>query len=755
MSTTYYDQAGRRRTSAIPVPIDQHGQVTGAQYRCRKCKATKWVSPQTAQRGAPVCDNDALRMIPAPITGPAALPWSSIGGSVSGQLKAVWVGAAVGAVGAGAASAHVPPVVAVLAAVPAGVITARVVQRGLTSRAKKRGHLADDDQGHRRRTVIARYARQAGIYAGLAVVWVALAAAVGVDTTTTGGKTAWTVFVALWAAAAATWWRRLRQTARRRPEPAPDTDLLVAGAADVPMHPDEAQTRRVWDTILAAPKNQARPDRGGRLAGTRLEDWHPVTGGWAATAVGPDGAYTADTFVGARSSIASAYRMKTSMITVIPDTEDENRALVLAQRSSPIRDVIIWPGPDTIDAQAGTGPAAVYADGETSGFELYRRGWGCPHVGVFGTTGSGKSEFLNQLFTLDRWMATTDPATGERRGLVASFLIDPQQGQSFAPFLDDLAGPVAATIDEAKTLVAALAAEMLRRNVYLTRHVKTWDEKRQIWRTGRKWWDPTVDGPILTLTIDEAHAYLADREFTHLLTAAGRMWRKCGGQIRVATHTPLLADLGGSMALRDMLTGGYVAVFRTANSLSGPVAFNGRLPVDPRTIPAQPGSCYILTGAQPKPMLARAMWVPDYYDWVRDERNEPIGYPAELPPETLSAFGPEYAAWVAASRAGELFIPSQRTAAPAPVEAPATCVSRVLQVLAAAAAPMDMAQLDEQLRQSGAAYTVRTVRDALKQLRTAGKVLTVDSRHELTAAAREELSAADSAAGVDGLSDVS
>ena len=49
-----------------------------------------------------------------------------------------------------------------------------------------------------------------------------------------------------------------------------------------------------------------------------------------------------------------------------------------------------------------------------------------------------------------------------------------------------------------------------------------------------------VDGPILTLNVDEAHGFLADKPFAALVTAGARMYRKCRMPIRLVTHTPLL-----------------------------------------------------------------------------------------------------------------------------------------------------------------------------------------------------------------------
>jgi hypothetical protein len=188
-----------------------------------------------------------------------------------------------------------------------------------------------------------------------------------------------------------------------------------------------------------------------------------------------------------------------------------------------------------------------------------------------------------------------------------------------------------------------------------------------------------------------------------------------------------------------MLTGGLVIICRTADALTGPTAFNGRLPADPRAIPDVPGSCYILSGLAPKPMLARMMWDPDYYDWVRDDDDSPIGYPAPLPPETLAAFGPDYAAWVrhAADPDAGPYIPAQTRAAP--VEPPTVCVDAVRLVLAHGAMDMqqsmDMEAIDAKFRERGLTYSVRTIREALKKLREAGEVHSADGRHELTQSA--------------------
>lgn len=741
-SRTYFDEQGRRHTARILVPVNQMGELNGQPFKCRKCSEPFFLALNV--KGIPVCDIHDLKMAPLSLKSPPLLPYRAIWDVCEKPLRPVWALPGMAAVGQAVDAGNVPAL-AIAGAVPlAFEVTRRAWRSRAVSKAVKKGDLeaGDDEYGKKLRAAIDAAARKAGYTAAAGTGWLAILAAMGLDPSTLAGKIAWTVALAPWLPAAATYWRKLREARKPKPvdpeadpEPTPDVDV------------DMLRALRTWNTVLAARIGEVigRAQDGvtpvkatiaGKLPGTSLEDWHKVEGGWAATIVGPIGAYESDQFLNSIGKIASAYSVKKSMVTVIPDADDENRALVMLQKSSPIKESRRWEGPDSIDVVKGVAPVLTYADGEKAYYEIYRPGWGVPHVAAFGTTGSAKSEFLSAVFTIDRWAHyVTDD--GRKVGIVADFLIDPQQGQSFAPFLDDLAGPVACSLEEAMVLVRALEREGLRRNRYLAREAKAWDERRQKWRTGRKWWNPLVDGPILALTIDEAHDYLSNREFAGIVTKAGRMWRKCGMQVRIATHTPLLTDLGGSMALRDMLTGGSVWMGRTANSLSGPTAFNGRLPVDPRSIPALPGMAYWLTGLAPKPMLARTDWEPDYYDWVRDDNDEPIGYPGVLPAETLAAFGDEYAAWVKHTQgdSGEPFVPAQ-----------ATKLHRVVPtdaVLAALAGfdpdPADMDGLIGTLQRNGVEASIIEVRGALAELRGDGMVETVDGQHGLTEQGRDAM----------------
>lgn len=752
-STNYYDEQGQLHRASKPVPVDQFGRINGAEFRCGRCRIDEWFP--SGLKGAPVCGVCDRRMEPVAVRDAPMLPWAELGRAAARPLWPVAALPVAVAAGVGVAGVGVPWLLPLVATPAVGEVARRLAQARIRRRSRK---LDRDDPGGQKQldADIARSARGVAYAAGAAVSWLSAPAVLGVEHPVT-----WAALLAVWAGPAAVWWRSERDR-RNRPEPVVVEEQPPAGPQ---VNPDEEETLRIWREVVAVRQGQTvtGPDgqpmkatQNGKLPGTTLEAWQPIDGGWSATIAGPVGAYDSDQFAAAPAKIAGAYRMHRSMVTVMPDPEDENRAILMAQRKSPLRDEVRWAGPSSVDVERGVAEVGRYVDGTPLLYELYRPGWGCPHDFMCGTTGAGKSETLSGLLIVDRWASFVD-AAGVRRGLVADLLIDPQQGQSYEPFMDDLAAPVATSLDEAMLVVEAFRAEMLRRNAYLSKkgwrdgagmlHRAEWVDGRGRVRYGRKWWNPLVDGPILTLNIDEAHEYLSHKPFAALITAGARMYRKCGMRIRVATHTPLLTDLGGSMALRDMLTGGFVWVGRTANGLSGPTAFNGRLPVDPRSIPSIPGSGFTLGQLANKPMLSRFMWEPDYYDLVRDAEDRPIGFPAELPAHTLEAFGPEFGSWFAALRAGDEWVPDaaaqERIVVAERTEQTAKSVDAVLDVLAAAVQPLDMDELDAALHNAGTPFSTRTVRDALKKLRDQGLVFTVRGRHELTPQARAEREAGD------------
>jgi hypothetical protein len=91
---------------------------------------------------------------------------------------------------------------------------------------------------------------------------------------------------------------------------------------------------------------------------------------------------------------------------------------------------------------------------------------------------------------------------------------------------------------------------------------------------GMPFFDQALTGlPVPFVIFDEAHMLLSDPGSLGTKAASatedmGRLGRKTGTAVWLATHIPSLADLGGSQALRDMLRGGNVVSMRTANRVA-------------------------------------------------------------------------------------------------------------------------------------------------------------------------------------------
>ncbi len=745
-SHTYFDERNVRHRSRIPVPVNEYGQLAQSGWECRKCSEPYWKS--IGLKSAPVCPVHDRHMVPLKLRHPALLPWRELRDVAEKPLRPVWALPGMAAAGLAVDASNIPALVCAGMAPVAGVAAAKVSAVRAVKRATRRGKLeaGDDQYGKDLRKAVDAAARKTGYVAAGGAGWLAAVAALGLDPSTTAGKVAWALALVPWAPVAATWLHRLRVDRLPKPQAQVEEQTPQVDA-------DLARIMRLWNTRLAChagdvigvASDGATPIKAttnGRLAGAKLVGWEKIRGGWKATIVGPQGVYESDNFLAARGKIASTFAVTKAMVSLVPDGEDENRCGLYVQKASVIGETVLWTGPQSVNAQTGMAPLVKYVDGTLGMYEIYRPGWGCPHELFIGTTGAAKSSAMELVFAIDRW------AHHNGQGIVADFLIDPQQGQSFGAFMDDLAAPVASTADEAMMMARAFRREMLRRNKFLSR--KQWQDGKGRPRRGAKWWNPLEDGVMLFLNIDEAHEFLAIREFAALITAGGRMFRKCGMKMRIATHTPLLSDLGGSMALRDMLTGGFVWCGRTANSLSGPTAFNGRLPADPKTIPEVPGAAYILSAREKKPMLGRTMCgpfnekgEPDLYDYVRDAGNRPIGYPGVVPAETLSAFGQEYADWLdfMASEHDDdgLWTPDAADAQPVKAERPDEFLhTMVWWALEQAQEPLDMNALDGALRVAEVDASVLAVRQVLEMFRGSGQIVTRDGRHELSPKAKAE-----------------
>lgn len=426
-----------------------------------------------------------------------------------------------------------------------------------------------------------------------AAVWAAGTAWAG--TATGVGVTA--VDSALWTAGAALavpWWVHHRV----RPRPV-ETGAPALGWAE--------EVRRVWAARVACPQ--------GPLPASRLLDLHETPGGWCATIELDDG--TSDTAQARVKDIGARLKLRADQLSIEPHPHGLHLAVLLVQPDNPLATVRHWDGP-TLDVETGVSQIGIYTDLAPVPYRHWRRGHGPIHTLIAGTTDAGKSALVKMLLAEER-----------HSGLVVSWLIDPQRGQSYSGWKKAV-HRFAGSIPEARRLLFEARARMYARNELLSGLEWTDERGRHIegvedFTPG----DPRHGLPLLAVTIDEAQVVLSDDICCALVEEIIAMSRKCGIKVRLLTQVPLQGSLGDSQQIKDAVASGNVIVLRTANSLSGGAAFNGAMPVDPVLLPKEwpdgtstSGLGFVFAPGADRPTTMRTLLPVDAYGWSQS------GHPA-------------------------------------------------------------------------------------------------------------------------------
>jgi hypothetical protein len=421
--------------------------------------------------------------------------------------------------------------------------------------------------------------------------------------------------------------------------------LLVAGwAVWASVWWLEARTReatalaKVWEERVAAP--------GKALPGSKLTAERSVKGGRSATIVLPPGDLSVDNAYAATMRIASAYEKPTFSVSVEKHPTDRANLATLMVMERPVTvTVVVWRGPD-LDSATGLSSVGRYIDDEPVTYRWWTPGSGPAHDLISGTTGSGKSRFVDMCLSESR-----------HSPLICDWVIDPQMGQSLPDWVPvpQPDGTVHGGVDwfakgnrQGLLMLRAVVRVMLHRNAVLAK--KVWyDGKgpanggRGRKRIGVSSFTPTVDMPLLVVTIEEAHSLLEQfPEAVDLCEQIAKMARKCGIKLRLIVQYPTLDQIGNSGVLREMLASGNIIIFRTQSRMAANVVFQGSLPVEPHKLPRQmpdgstsAGLMYCIGGSL-RVASSRAFSCEDPYYWAT------AGTTTVLDAESARAAGPEY-----------------------------------------------------------------------------------------------------------------
>ena len=212
-----------------------------------------------------------------------------------------------------------------------------------------------------------------------------------------------------------------------------------------------------------------------------------------------------------------------------------------------------------MDLATGLAVIGRFADGKDACFKMYTPRFGTRHALVSGTTGSGKSALLDQLI----FIALTS-------GCFVPVILDPQEGQSL-PFWQDRC-IYASGVSQVEKRLRGLHAGMLDRSQNLS--TWRWDDDG-IEMPGMPFFDYELTGlPMPLIILDEAHMVLKDgnkwqRQITADVTEIGRLGRKTGDELVLATTVPGPGRAGRTAGAAGLLRGGNVWSGRTANKVAG------------------------------------------------------------------------------------------------------------------------------------------------------------------------------------------
>jgi hypothetical protein len=439
-------------------------------------------------------------------------------------------------------------------------------------------------------------------WAYAAAGWTALAAKAGLTYPVTG------VLLAAWLAWAVRFWM---------------VNRTRTGGHQIPL-------ARRWEATIASPDYEDIPSTD-KLLKSRLVNVRTVPGGYAARVVLPPG-MRGSKIEDKTEVIAGIYDVPVTAVTVeqVPGGSATARELLILPKS-PINKPCKWKGSD-LDPARGISTLGNYIDSGRAEYVWYRPGSGPWHDLIAGTTDAGKSRLVDLLLASSRLA----------HGLIVDWVGDPQFGQSLPAWQGEVDW-FARGNTEIMVMLRAVKRVMLARNDILSQI--EWTNPRGKKMKGVDHFTPTVEMPLLVVTIEEASFLLKNKEARAICEEIAKMGRKCGIKLRLITQVASLDQLGGSGALRSNVVSGNVIVLRTGGKSDKDFSFQGAMTVDPVSIPrllpdgsTSAGMGFSL-GAASRSAPMRVDYVPDPFAYIKD--RDPVW---RIDAASAEAAGAPYAA---------------------------------------------------------------------------------------------------------------
>ncbi|MFD7510009.1 transfer protein [Streptomyces sp. NPDC059853] len=421
-------------------------------------------------------------------------------------------------------------------------------------------------------------------------------------------------------------------------------------------------------------------------------------------------------------------------------------ALIRIYPTNPLAQLVPATSEDLV-MRGGRIVAGRYYDGAPAHLRLYDPGTGnAQRICIFGTTGAGKSRSL-QLFL-----------AACKRNNVVVHLADLKEGQS----VPEAVGNVATRVTTQRKAILMLRGVVAEAN----------DRMRRYGELGRSGFLLGRPDPLMYAVLDEGNRLLEKgaryrAEATRLIREIGRTGRSVGVGVVLAAQAGHLEELGGSDTLRSMLKEGEVILLRWSSGMMQSLVADGLLPSGvrlqpiPKVIgvvkrirrydeapaageerPNSQGMAYHLTSARPDAMMRWSMVGSLEPCEGHDPAILDLYGPGDAPgdPIDLAAFdwrdededGGDGTPGGSRSPGGSSPTGPAMEAAPPVPAAPRRLPDRIVRALEDGG-PLDgPALLDALHADGGRAVRPGSVRNALSELRSAGRITSEGGVHSLT-----------------------
>jgi hypothetical protein len=317
-----------------------------------------------------------------------------------------------------------------------------------------------------------------------------------------------------------------------------------------------------------------------------------------------------------------------------PDRSGPNaRLLIVTAQNEQLETSVPWHGP-TLDSLTGLYSPAVYADGPAF-CRLYVVAEGRPHRAlnnaVSGLMNHGKSRFIELKVLEMLWS-----------GIFVVWYGDGQEGAS-GPGLRDHVDWYATRKDEILRMLKAAFRVAKARQRY--DETVTWADRHGHARTGRGFWPASPEEPFLQIILDEVQELLTDIRIAKLVKTLQRLGPKLGIGVTLVTQEWLMYETGGAsgdpgaQTIRSFAQTGLVVLFKAGSDINANALGGALAGVNPRTLPDEPGWCFLL-GQETRQSRARTRHVDpdDIYDWLA----RASGVKARLDDLSVRAAGDDY-----------------------------------------------------------------------------------------------------------------